>query len=110
MAHDDFDEPTGHPAVAIRHDLNDSRFIAIEGEDIVGMLTYEREGRIVSLLHTVTDPGHRGEGIASALEGTAFHDARDAGMGVVVICPFVESWLARHPEQNDVVVEERAGR
>ncbi|MFQ6485269.1 GNAT family N-acetyltransferase [Brachybacterium epidermidis] len=110
MANDDVDNPLSHPEFEIRHELNDSRFVAVEGEDVVGMLTYERTGDRVSLLHTVTDPGHRSEGIASALVRTAFTDARAASMRVVVICPFVESWLARHPEQEDIVVDEGAGR
>lgn len=98
-----------HP-FEIHHDLAAHCFEARKGTTLVGMLMYEREGTTVSLLHTVTDPAHRGEGIASALVLRVFTDARKTGMSLVVICPFVESWVARHPDQADLVIEDAKSR
>jgi predicted GNAT family acetyltransferase len=46
----------------------------------------------------------RGRGVGEALAETAFAYARAQGMRVVPTCPYVQRWLAKHPEQGDVVV------
>lgn len=99
---------TARPAVTIdvRDNPRASRFEAYVDGEQWGILTYERRRRRTEIVHTVTDPAHRGLGVASALAGAAFADARARGASVLVICPFVESWLDRHPEHADLVLED----
>lgn len=85
--------------IAIRVNEPDSRYEAILDDQVVGILTYERTRRGIDLIHTVTDPVHRGEGAASVLMRTAFAEIRRLDLRVTVICPFVESWIQRHPEE-----------
>lgn len=46
---------------------------------------------------------HEGQGVGSALVRLALDDARRRGLGVIPICPYVQEYLKRHPE-DDIVV------
>lgn len=94
-------------AIAVRDNRRAERYEAVRGGDIVGIVIYARTRRRFELIHTVTDPEHRGEGVASVLVRTVLAEARAAELPVLVICPFVESWLQRHPEQmRGVIVDD----
>ncbi len=90
-------------SIDVHEDSGGSRYVALEDGREVGLLTFARRRDVFELIHTVTDPDERGHGVASALVGRAFDDARERGERVRIICPFVESWLQRHPEQADIV-------
>lgn len=93
--------------IAVRDNARAERYEAVRGGVVVGILIYTRTRRRFELVHTVTDPAHRGEGVASVLVRTVLAEARAAALPVLVICPFVESWLLRHPEQaGGVIVED----
>ena len=47
-------------------------------------------------------------GLGAALVRAALDDARDRGFRVVPICPFVEAYVRRHPEDADPVVADPA--
>ncbi|GAA1487135.1 GNAT family N-acetyltransferase [Brachybacterium fresconis] len=106
----DPDEHTHGPeeTIAVRDNAAAGRFEAVRNGDVVGIMIYERSRGGIELVHTVTDPAHRGEGVASVLVRTTLAEARAANLQVTVICPFVESWVQRHPEQAEgVVLDER---
>ncbi|MFC7376135.1 GNAT family N-acetyltransferase [Brachybacterium sp. GCM10030267] len=104
----DIDEHTHGPDehIRVRHNAASRRYEAVRNGATVGILLYERTRRRIELVHTVTDPEHRGEGVASVLVRTVLAEARSESLAVVVICPFIESWLQRHPEQAGGVVHE----
>lgn len=92
--------------IEVRDNSEAEHFEASEEGSVLGVLKYERRGHRLELLHTVTDPEQRGRGVASALATRAFEEARGRGERVFVVCPFVHSWLSRHPDQSDIVVTE----
>ena len=57
------------------------------------------------LIHTEVPAELAGRGLASRLARTALNLARDRGVKVVVRCPFVTEYIARHPEYHDLVRE-----
>lgn len=72
-----------------------------EGE---GELIYALPGPgVIDLQHTETDEALRGRGVGEALVRAALAHARRAGLRVIPTCPFVRRWLARHPEEQDVI-------
>lgn len=73
----------------------------LDGER-VGELTYSRQDGQVTAIHTSVDSSAEGHGIGSALARALLDDARAAGEPVVAQCPFVTSYLDRHPEYADV--------
>jgi len=73
-------------------------------------LVYQRiEGRI-ALLHTETDPAYEGRGLGSALIRGVLDAARADGTAVLPYCPFVRTFLGRHPEYQDLVPAEERER
>ena len=75
----------------------------LDGE-LAGVLEYiVKRGRI-ALIHTEVLPVHEGRGVGAALVRFALDDARRRELRVIATCPYVQSYLARHPEDDDIVV------
>jgi predicted GNAT family acetyltransferase len=64
----------------------------------------------VALLHTEVAPELEGRGFGSALVGHALDEARERGLRVVPLCPFVDAFIRRHPAYADLVVTDPARR
>lgn len=62
------------------------------------------DGKIV-LMHTEVPENLGGRGIGSALAHYALDYARTRHLPVKVYCPFVLTFLKRHPEYQDLVVK-----
>ncbi len=58
------------------------------------------------LPHTVVPPAFEGMGVGSLLAKTALVYARDRGLKVKPICPFMAGYIKRHPEWQDLVHED----
>lgn len=76
--------------------------ISLDGVD-AGFSNYHLQDGVLTFMHTEIDPGHEGQGLGSALARGALDDARARGLRVVVRCPFIASYLKRHPEFQDLV-------
>jgi uncharacterized protein len=74
----------------------------LDGE-LAGVLEYGVKRGRIALIHTEVLPVHEGRGVGSALVRFALDDARRRGLRVIAICPYVQDYLARHP-QDDIVV------
>lgn len=53
---------------------------------------------VAILPSTVTIPEFGGQGVGSALVKAAIELAESEGLAVHPVCPFVASWLDKHPE------------
>jgi predicted GNAT family acetyltransferase len=89
--------------VEVTNDADGSRFEARVGGHPAGHLAYRLEPDRVVLVHTQTERGFEGRGVASALARAALDDARARGLLVIPRCPFVRSYLDRHPEDQDLL-------
>ena len=70
----------------------------------VAYISYEQpDDRTIDLQHTVVPEADRGRGVGSSLVEAAINHARDNELRVIASCPFVKSWLERHPEHQDAV-------
>jgi predicted GNAT family acetyltransferase len=69
----------------------------------LAFLEYERRPGTVVLIHTEVPPAAEGHGVGQALVRHALDQARANGQRVIVRCPFVRSWISRHPEYADLV-------
>jgi uncharacterized protein len=82
--------------IAVRDNVDASRFeVEVDGQ--VGFLDYERHGNEMSILHTEVPPALRGRGLGTLLAKTALDTARESGMRLKVICPFVRAYMRNHP-------------
>lgn len=68
-----------------------------------------RDGQKV-FVHTEVDESHSGLGLASRLVRFALDDVRASGELLVPICPFVRTYIRRHPEYEDLVDHEMTMR
>jgi uncharacterized protein len=91
-------------AIGVRDNTTAHRYeIEMEGEIAFLRYQWKKDGTI-ALVHTETPTALRGKGLAGRLARYALETARDRGTRVVVVCPFVKTYLERHPEFASLVV------
>jgi uncharacterized protein len=73
--------------------------------DLAGFAEYRGRKETRSFTHTEIDERFEGQGLGGVLVSAALDDVRANGMQVIPICPFVKSYLQRHPEYVDLVDE-----
>lgn len=74
----------------------------LDGE-IVGIAQYRPiEGGLL-FTHTEVDDALEGQGIGSRLAGGALEDVRRRGLRATLHCPFMSSYVRRHPEYADII-------
>lgn len=69
----------------------------------LAVLDYERDGQRITYLHTEVPRALAGRGVGSRLARAALEDARAQHLTVVPQCPFVQTYLRRHPEYLPLV-------
>lgn len=84
------------------HDETHRRF-EVPADGGRGELLYRLEPGIIVFLHTEVPEPARGAGLASALARAGLEYAREHGLAVVARCPFVASYIRRHPEYAPLV-------
>lgn len=75
----------------------------VHADDEVAVLVYRFYKNDVALMHTDVPEKLGNRGIASALAKHALEWAKEHHKKVMVYCPFVASYLKRHPEYNVLV-------
>jgi len=82
--------------------------LSVDGE-VAGYSAYEMRGAAVAFMHTEIHERFAGRGLGLQLVGKALDDVRARGGSVLPYCPFVRSFIARHPEYGNLVpVTDRA--
>jgi predicted GNAT family acetyltransferase len=78
-------------------------------DGVLARLVYERAGERIILIHTEVPDALAGRGIGSALAQGALKAAGAQQLRVVPRCPFVRSYIERHPEYRPLVTGHPAG-
>ena len=87
----------------IRHETDASRFVvAVEGGDCV--LDYLLADSVMTITHTGVPAAIGGRGIAAALTQAALAAARENGWKVIPACSYARVYFARHPQQQDLLL------
>jgi len=82
---------------------DDHRYeIRLDGE-LAGFAVYHRRGGRAYFVHTEIAPAFEGKGLGSALAKGALEAERALGEPIVPLCPFVRSYIDRHPEYGELV-------
>lgn len=88
----------------INLELEAGRFsMLVDGETCV--LEFRRSGDVVSMNSVRVPDAVGGRGLAGKLTRHALDWARSEGLKVKPICPYVKSWIDRHPDYQDLVVD-----
>lgn len=69
----------------------------------IALVAYRRDGERLVLVHTEVPEQFAGQGVGSKLAKGVFELLRASGRKAVVRCEFLQGWIAKHPEYNDVV-------
>jgi uncharacterized protein len=76
--------------------------VSVDGED-AGFLVYRLRPGLLALIHTEVEERFEGRGLGGRLARFALEQAGAEGLAVLPFCPFVNAWMKRHPEFNDLV-------
>ena len=76
--------------------------VHLDGE-LAGFAQYRDEDGHFVFTHTEIDDAFEGQGLGSALARGALDEMRERGVRIVPRCPFIASWIERHPDYADVV-------
>jgi uncharacterized protein len=70
---------------------------------LVGLAAYRRRDGRIAFTHTEVDDALEGRGFGSRLAAAALEDAGRQALDVVPLCPFMASYIKRHPEYERLV-------
>jgi predicted GNAT family acetyltransferase len=90
----------------VHNNRDRQRYEIREDGELAGFLQYNMRGGRLILVHTEIDEAHDGRGLASVLVRAALDDIRSRGLHIVPICPYVERFIGKHPEYDDLVDHE----
>lgn len=80
------------------------RYELFDGDTLIGMTVYGLpDDRHLDFVHTEVDPEYGGRGLAGLLVEFAVADVRAQGKRIIAHCPYIRSWLSKHPEFDDIV-------
>ena len=95
-------EPSPALDVVVRDDPGRSRYEVLVDGELAGYADYHVQPGLVTVLHTEIDPAFEGQGLGSRLAKGALDDARGRDVQVVPRCSFINNYIKRHPEYEDL--------
>lgn len=92
--------------VTVTNNTDQNRYEAhLEGE-LAGFAEYRLRDDRIAFTHTEVFSEFEGKGVGGALARGALDDVRaQGGREVVPLCPFIKTWIERHPDYHDLVQE-----
>lgn len=78
------------------------RYEIRRGDEVLGFAAYDKSESLIVFTHTEVDPALEGQGVGGQLVREALDHVRTLGLPVLPICPFVQAWMARHPDYADL--------
>lgn len=82
----------------------ESRFEAHREGELLGFIDYAIADGVMDMPHTKVFPEYEGQGVGSALVKQSLDLVRglDGGFKVKPTCPFIDVYIKRHPEYEDL--------
>jgi predicted GNAT family acetyltransferase len=93
---------------SVIHDEDGQRFF-IAANGATAELAYRTAGNQIIFMHTGVPAELEGRGIGSALAKAGLEYAREHGMEVIPLCPFVRGYIERKPEYQALVRRSSGG-
>jgi predicted GNAT family acetyltransferase len=86
---------------------DEGRYEIWVGDELGGILAYRQRPERLVFTHTEIYPAFEGKGLGSQLAKGALDDARARHFHVTPLCPFVASYVSRHPDYANLVATVR---
>ncbi|OIN94430.1 MAG: hypothetical protein AUJ21_04810 [Anaerolineae bacterium CG1_02_58_13] len=83
--------------------IQENHRFEIRVDGLVAELTYSMRGDTITFLHTGVPSALEGQGLGSKLAKAGLDYARANGLKVRALCWFVNGYIQRHPEYQDLV-------
>lgn len=99
--------PESADAPVVTDNAAQSQFEVHVGGERAGLVRYHLNGDMLSLIHTEVDDKFQGLGLAGKLARAALDSARERGLEVLPYCPYVTSWIRKHPDYLDLVPQDK---
>lgn len=99
--------PGDETPVQVTDNPAEHRFEITYGDRLAGFTVYEEQGAAYAFVHTEIEPDLEGHGLASRLVRVAMDAMAERGVAVLPFCPYVASWLTKHPDHLDLVPADR---
>lgn len=90
-------------ATEVTRNEDERRYEIRSDGQLAGFVTYAERAEVIAFTHTETFPEFAGQGLATVLVEEALDDAERRGLGVLPFCPFVNNYIAEHPERLALV-------
>jgi predicted GNAT family acetyltransferase len=90
-------------AITVSHVPERTRYEVRVAGELAGFATYRLHDGNVEFLHTEVGDEYEGRGLAGRLARGALDDVRARELHAVPLCPFIASWIGRHPDYADLV-------
>ena len=91
-------------AVEVRDNADARRYEAWVDGALAGFSEYEPHDGWLVFTHTEVDDAYAGRGVGGQLARGALDDVRARGLRLTPQCPFISSWIKRHPDYQVLVV------
>ena len=88
--------------ISVQKNADTGRFEGFLDGELVGIADYRESGDVVDMPHTVVPEQFAGRGFAGQIVKFALDDIRAGGKKVQPTCPYVDSWISKHPEYEDL--------
>lgn len=88
--------------ITTTHNTSRRRYEIHVGDDLAGVIDYRDSDGAVEMHHTGVESRFEGLGLGKRLAEFALTDVRDAGRKVVPTCPFIDRFMTRNPDFNDL--------
>ncbi len=88
--------------VVVKDNQEQQRFEALVAGHLA-VAEYKRGDGRITFTHTEVPEALAGHGIANKLVQTALDHARSEQLSVIPLCPFVTSYIRRHPDYRALV-------
>ena len=69
----------------------------------VAFVTYRKSPGAITLVHTEVPPELGGKGVGSKLARVTLDAVRSQGRKLTVECEFIQGFMGKHPEYNDLL-------
>jgi predicted GNAT family acetyltransferase len=92
--------------VTLADEPDANRFVITADGAPAGEITYRMHHDRRLIIHTGIDAAFEGRGVGGRAVAALLDGVRTRGETIVPLCPFVRSYIERHPDDDDLVDHE----